>query len=465
MEYVDLDSDDVQALLGLAEDYYTEFKATDVSPASLSKWVSAFGNSSSGDIYVGIAEPTKGTYKWAGFERPEDSNAHVATLQELFPPSDTFRYSLLRSEAEPGFVLRVEVAKTRALCRASNGDVYRRAGAQVLAVRDEEGLRILSLQKGITSYEGETLGVSADMLVESSEFERFRKARGLKTDPRKWLEQQQLIVEDRPTVGGLVLFADEPQIAMPKASVMVYRYATTDEVGKRTHLVDGRTHMIEGPAVAVITEAVRLTTSMIESVKGADLQAVSYPPETLHEIITNAVIHRDYSIKDSVHVRVFDDRVEVESPGLLPGHVTPRNILESRFSRNETIERLLHKFPDAPNKNVGEGMQTATDAMREMRLADPEVVELETNLRVYIRHERLDSPATLILDYLARNDTINNRIARTLCGIESDRKMRGILASMIEQGAIEQVPGTNRGGYLYRLSASYVFDAEGGSNG
>jgi ATP-dependent DNA helicase RecG len=49
---------------------------------------------------------------------------------------------------------------------------------------------------------------------------------------------------------------------------------------------------------------------------------VSYPRETLHEIITNAVLHRDYSIKDDIQIRILNDRVEVESPGILPGYIT-----------------------------------------------------------------------------------------------------------------------------------------------
>jgi ATP-dependent DNA helicase RecG len=86
------------------------------------------------------------------------------------------------------------------------------------------------------------------------------------------------------------------------------------------------------------------------------VELVRYPPETLHEIITNAVLHRDYSIADDIHIRVFDNRVEVQSPGRLPAHVTPDNILDERFSRNGTIVRLVNKFPNPPNKDVGEGL-------------------------------------------------------------------------------------------------------------
>jgi len=65
-----------------------------------------------------------------------------------------------------------------------------------------------------------------------------------------------------------------------------------------------------------------------------------------HEIITNAVLHRDYSVADDVHIRIFDNRVEVVSPGMLPAHITPENILSERFARNAAIVRLINKFPD-----------------------------------------------------------------------------------------------------------------------
>ena len=61
------------------------------------------------------------------------------------------------------------------------------------------------------------------------------------------------------------------------------------------------------------------------------MTVIEYPIETLHEITTNAVLHRDYSVADDIHIRIFDNRIEVESPGRLPGHVTQENILDERF--------------------------------------------------------------------------------------------------------------------------------------
>ena len=153
----------------------------------------------------------------------------------------------------------------------------------------------------------------------------------------------------------------------------MYRYKTKDEEGTRDTL-DFDPLSIEGCAYDQIVTAVQKTAEIIESVRvntPDGLESVTYPVTALHEIITNAVLHRDYSIADDVHIRVFDNRVEVLSPGTLPGHVTPENILEERFARNGVIVRLINKFPDPPNKDVGEGLNTAFRAMRDMRLKPP----------------------------------------------------------------------------------------------
>jgi len=70
----------------------------------------------------------------------------------------------------------------------------------------------------------------------------------------------------------------------------------------------------------------------IWTLKGLD--TINYPQETIWEILVNAVIHRDYSISDDVHVLIFNNRIEIISPGKLPGYVTEENLLEARYSRN-----------------------------------------------------------------------------------------------------------------------------------
>ena len=72
--------------------------------------------------------------------------------------------------------------------------------------------------------------------------------------------------------------------------------------------------------------------------------------------IGNAVIHRDYSIADDIQIQIFNNRIIVKSPGKLPGLVTVDNILDSRFSRNSKIVRILNKYKNPVNKDMGEGL-------------------------------------------------------------------------------------------------------------
>jgi ATP-dependent DNA helicase RecG len=66
--------------------------------------------------------------------------------------------------------------------------------------------------------------------------------------------------------------------------------------------------------------------------------------------------------------------------------------LDERFARNGAIVRLLNQFPDPPNKDVGEGLNTAFEKMRQLGLREPTIEERDADVLVTIRHEPLASP-------------------------------------------------------------------------
>ncbi len=169
------------------------------------------------------------------------------------------------------------------------------------------------------------------------------------------------------------------------------------------------------------------------------METIEYPEETLHEIITNAVLHRDYSIATDIQIRIFDNRVEVESPGRLPGYVTVDNILSAQSARNPKIVRLINKFPEAPNKDVGEGLNTAFEAMAKLRLKEPVIEENDNSVLVIIKHEKLASPEELVVDYLVKNDSITNRIGRNITGIKSENSMKRIFWKLRDAGMVYMV--------------------------
>jgi ATP-dependent DNA helicase RecG len=112
---------------------------------------------------------------------------------------------------------------------------------------------------------------------------------------------------------------------------------------------------------------------------------------------------------------------------------------------------MINKFPNPPNKDVGEGLNTAFDAMRKLRLRDPIICEGQSSVTVTIPHQRLASPEDLVMEFLPANPEIANRQARDLCGVRSENSMKGIFKRLEARGLIEQVPERTRFNAAWRL--------------
>jgi ATP-dependent DNA helicase RecG len=262
--------------------------------------------------------------------------------------------------------------------------------------------------------------------------------------PALFVRKQSLSRSSKPVVAGVLLFAEQPQAVLPKSGVKLFRYKTPGQPTRETLV--GEPEAIEGTTYDVIYEAVKKTVAMVEGIQRLGpkgFEPVVYPEKALHEIVTNAILHRDYSIATDVQIRVFENRIEVESPGRLPGHVTTRNILKTQFSRNGVLVRLVHKFPNPPNKDVGEGLNTAFDEMKNSRLKPPVIRETETAVVVEIRHDRLASPEESVMDYLANHAEITNRVARELTGIRSENTMKLVFLRLAKRELITRIPGRN----------------------
>ena len=448
---------EVEVLCRLPETHFHDRKSRRVKPSSLTKLMSAFANADGGDIYIGIEND--GT--WDGFPDVEACNGHLQAFEPLFPYGQEFVYDFLTHPSDGTVVLHAQVAKTRGIKRASDGTAYVRRGAQSLPVADVDAL---ARAKGLSTHETVTLGYPEEEITNSLVALEFMLGVVPHSEPSVWLRKQQVIVGGKPTVAGTVLYHEEPQVHLPKSGVKLYRYTTGNDEGTRDTLAF-TPRSIEGDLYSLIRETVAATVGEVEATPTLDpalgFSEFTYPHKTLHEVITNAIIHRDYSINDDVHVRIFENRVEVESPGALPGHITPENILRERFARNPMIVRLLNKFPDPPNQDVGEGLNTAFDAMRRLDLLDPEIISRENSVMVVIRHEKLADGETRITDYLRSRGSISNKEARALLRRpDAERQVRYMFERLREAGIIELVPGTSKGGTRYQLTARAEFSPD-----
>lgn len=445
-EVIKISEEKIEELYKIEENYFNDFKAKDILPSRQSKTVSAFANASGGDIYLGIREENKTKTKyWEGFTHIEDANAHIQTLISMAPLDNFLEFTFLQNADTGLYVLQISVAKTKSITNASDGIPYVRHSASNLEVKTDADRKRLELDKGITSFENETVQETTLDDIESSDvLSDFVKAVIPQRDNLSWIKKQHLYESGHLTVAGTLLFLDEPQIFLPKRSaIKIFRYKTSGQADR--DMLEGQPLTVEGCAYQQIYTAVAKVKQIVESIKklGAEFESVTYPEETLHEIITNAVLHRDYSIATDIQIRIFDNRIEVESPGKLPGHVTTKNILDTQSARNPKIVRLINKFPNAPNKDVGEGLNTAFDAMAKLRLKAPEIKETENSVLVIIKHEKLASPEELIVEYLQNHDSIKNGIGRAVTGIKSENSMKVVFYKLRDSGFIRLIRGYN----------------------
>jgi ATP-dependent DNA helicase RecG len=439
-----LSSEDAAKILATEESHFVDLKSARIGPGKLSTSVSAFANAGGGEIFVGVDEAQANGAKarrWAGFVDIEAANPIIQVFERMDPRWTYLSAEFLRAPEMNGLVLHITVFQTQDILLATDENAYVRRSAQSIRL-NAAGLAQLKYDKGLISFEDEPVNVDVEEITTSEKIFKFLLDVVPTAEPRSWLEKQRVLVAGRPNVAGLLLYSDNPQAILPKRSaIKVLRYRTK-LVAERDFLsADPET--IEGPLYDLIYDAVDRIKAIIEGIEKSGphgLERISYPEEALHELLTNAVLHRDYSVPADVQVRVFDNRVEIESPGRLPGHVTVENIARTQFARNPKIVRLINKFKNPPNKDVGEGINTALEAMQKLRLKKPFFEERDGSVIVTLRHESLASPQQIVMEFLQSNDEITNQIAREITGEKSESAIKQVFYKLRDAGQLEQVP-------------------------
>jgi ATP-dependent DNA helicase RecG len=438
---------DALSLATRQEDHFFDRKAAAIKGAKLQKIAVAFANADGGEAFVGIADerdepdPSK---RWNGATNIEDYNQHIQALMEV-QPALPMELTFLKADGKPTYVLKIQVEKSQAIHKTSDGTVYERKGAQSLPVVDPTRITALSFAKGADSYEDYAVeSAVAEDIVDALELIEFLADYSPTTDPLELSLNKNLVDRKtfKPKVAGLILFAKEPASLVPKkCSVRIIRYETKEEDPDRDHL--GAIESVEGPLYQLIHKTVERVTSIMSSISVWTTdgpRAMTYPPETLWEIVVNALIHRDYSMSDDVQVLIFDNRIEVLSPGRLPAFVTKENILDVRYARNPKVVGMLSRYRNPPNKDIGEGLNTAFQKMKDWRLRSPEIVDEGNYVRVLIPHAPLATPQEAIMEFIAKHGTITNRQARDITGIKSENAVKSEFYKLKEAGLIEMIP-------------------------
>jgi ATP-dependent DNA helicase RecG len=124
----------------------------------------------------------------------------------------------------------------------------------------------------------------------------------------------------------------------------------------------------------------------------------------------------------------------------LPGYVNVKNILDARFSRNSKLVRTLNRYKDPPNKDLGEGLNTTFQKMKEFGLKSPSITEEGNYVKVVLPHLPLAAPTVAIMEFFKSHAQITNRQARDITGIRSENLIKNEFYKLRDEGHIERVP-------------------------
>jgi ATP-dependent DNA helicase RecG len=191
-----------------------------------------------------------------------------------------------------------------------------------------------------------------------------------------------------------------------------------------------------------------------------------YPLEAVRELLVNAVAHRDYNQGgDSIHLNIFADRIEVHSPGGLPGPVNLDNLLQARFSRNAVIVQVLSDLGFV--ERLGYGLDRVVNVMRQNGLRTPQFEEIAGSFRVTLygqpeevearkkvpapdvlayREAGLNPRQEMALGYLSQNRRITNREYQELCPDVHPETLRRDLVDLVTRDILIKV-GDKRATY------------------
>ncbi|MBE2268432.1 MAG: putative DNA binding domain-containing protein [Anaerolinea sp.] len=235
----------------------------------------------------------------------------------------------------------------------------------------------------------------------------------------------------RPTNAGLLLFGKEPQRHLRGAAITAVRFAgeAMSDSFKREDISGTLPDQIRR-AETFLGDHLRKGVNIGKTMARAE--AYEYPMEAARELVVNAVAHRDYSISgDEIRLFLFRDRLEVTSPGGLPGPVTIDNIKDERFSRNPVIVQVLSDMGFI--ERLGYGVDRVIALMRERRMQDPDFAETAGGFRVQLYNESLDplpsssddeQPAVIRFDGTYQGQPINPRQEAALIHLHTNGNVR-----------------------------------------
>lgn len=373
-------ADDLWQVLKSGRSARTDWMSESTAVDSLAATMVAMANSQGGVVLVGVTGPTGTVIGVRDADNAVDRVLQAALA--IDPPLIIPMPRVARLRDRP--VVVTHIPRGMPHVYAIDGRYLYREGVENTALKPRD-IRRLMMERGETSFEIEIVrGATLDD-IDWDKAEAYVDGLAVGNDNaemilarRGCLAQQEGRM--RPTSAGLLLFGKDPQRHIRGAEITAARFAGETMSDKFTRQDMGGTLPDQiRKAEAFLHDHLRREFQLGRTM--ARDEQFEYPLEAARELVVNAVAHRDYSIQgDAIHLFLFADRMEVTSPGGLPGPMTVTNLRDERFSRNPVIVQVLSDMGFI--ERLGYGVDRVIDLMALRRLPPPDFAETSGGFRV-----------------------------------------------------------------------------------
>lgn len=371
------------------ENQFFDRKSSKKSVKDIADHISGFANASGGTLVIGIAD----NGKIEGFQEcPDKYNEFLKATStdylKIIPKYINETLEVINSKGIKDKILLIHIQPSpNALVRTVRDEVFLRQGDSTNRLSLEQ-VKILEYDRREISFEDQiNLNTSInDIDLEMAEMYK-ESIMATEKNAIDVLRARRFIVKkdhnEFLTNAGVLLFGKDPSIFFPTARIRVIKFdGIKMQTGENLNIV--KEHTFAFPLYKLIKETQKFVDTQLREFNHLDsngkfITVPEYPKFAWQEGITNAVTHRNYAISgEHTKILIYDDRMEIISPGKLPGFVTVDNIRDERYARNPQISRVLTDLGLV--KELNEGVRRIYNEMKQFFLEEPEYIETNNML-------------------------------------------------------------------------------------
>lgn len=377
----------LEYLTSASEDLYFDRKRGKISIQDLANEIASFANANGGIIVVGITD--EGMVEGFNIYGSKKLNACQKAVSGYLNPSPVYECELVSVKNQEGdddniLIFHIESALNY-IVRNNKDEVYCRQGDSSIKLTSSQ-VKNLEYDRNERDFETEILLDSSIDDIDSEMIELYKRKIGTTLSTEDVLKARGFLKEKHGqlhlTKSGMLLFGKNPSVYLPCARVRVLKFEGTKfQVGTEMNIIKDRT--FDSCLYKTIEQTREFISSQLREFTYLNQSGIfetvpEYPEFAWYEGLVNAVTHRDYSnTGEYITIKLFDDRIEICSPGKLGGFVTLDTMKTKRYSRNPQIARVLNELGIV--RELNEGVKRIYGEMKKLFLKEPLYSEPERN--------------------------------------------------------------------------------------